>query len=249
MKHGIVWVVVAAVVAAAVWCVVGLRAPSVPVTVPAAQVDAPSLLPPPASSTVLASGAEAVRLGQRMRDDDGVANDVVFLFVAALRGRCEPARAHDLPRMAVLAHVPALSAGGGEGASPGFRRDVSHVVNELAHRAPCGGALVVHVGGYATSLVPATYAEAFPDSYFDPGLSLVPPEFKGASLADRVSDTCTSVAYATLPLDAARAWQCAGLRAGARSHILSVCRSEGASPDQAAADIQHLLGSLPATCQ
>jgi hypothetical protein len=241
------WIVLfIAVVAAggAAWLVWRMRVPAMPV--PATQAGAPSPLPP--LSGVQASDDEAVRLGQRMRDDERVANDVVFLLMAALRGLCDPALAHDLPRMAVLARVPVLSAGGAA-ESPGFRRDVSHVVNELAHRAPCHRTLAIRVGAYAVSLAPATYAEAFPDSYFDPGLAPVPSEFKGAPLAERVADACTRVAYATLPLDEPRAWQCAGLRAGARRNILAVCRSEGARPDDAAAGIQHLLGSLPATCQ
>lgn len=198
---------------------------------------------------VVVAGDEAVRLGARMRQDEGVANDVVFLIAAALRGRCEPAHAHDLPRMAVMAHVPALAAGGGEHAPDGLRRDVSHVVNAVVGQASCRGPVALHIGTYTRELAPDIYAEAFPDSYFAPELSAVPSEFKGMSLAQRVADRCTPVAYATLPLDAARAWQCAGLRADARSSILRLCQREGASPDQAAVDIHHLIGSLPATCQ
>ncbi|WP_429196701.1 hypothetical protein [Luteibacter sp. W1I16] len=182
--------------------------------------------------------------------DDAVADDVVFLVVAALRGRCMPARSHDLPRMAVLAHVPALVAGGGDGgASENFRHDVTVVVKDSVRQASCAGPVILHIGDYTRTLDPEAYAAAFPDSYFDPGISVAPEEFRHASLDQRVTDSCTSVAYAMLPLDSPRAWQCAGLRANARSTILRLCRTEGASPEQAASHIQQLISGLPATCQ
>ncbi|WP_448097688.1 hypothetical protein [Luteibacter yeojuensis] len=182
--------------------------------------------------------------------DDAVADDVVFLVAAALRGRCMPSRAHDLPRMAVLAHVPALVAGGGDGGtSEDVRHDVTVVVNDRVRQASCTSPVILHIGDYTRSFDPEAYAAAFPDSYFDPGLSVVPAEFKHVPLDRRVTDSCTSVAYAMLPLDSPRAWQCAGLRANARSTILRLCHTEGTSPEQAAGHIQHLISGLPATCQ
>lgn len=203
-----------------------------------------------AATGVVARSEGASRVGARMAADEAVADDVIFLFIAALRGRCAPLQAHDLPKMAVLARVPALSAASGEGATPSrMRRDVTAAVNDLVRQAPCTGELTVRIGAYVRSLSPDMYAEAFPDSYFDPGLSAVPAEFKSSPLALRVRDSCTSVAYATLPLDAARPWQCAGLRASARSTVRRLCQTEGTLPGQAADDIRHILGGLPATCQ
>lgn len=220
---------------------------------PAAPVPAPTreTAPPAASAItpVIAMDAAGERVGRRMQADDAIADDVLFLIVASLRGRCLPERAHDLPRMAVLAHLPVLAAGGGDGAAASLRQDVAHVVKDIARRAPCHGTLALHIGGFTRELDTNGYAQAFPDSYFDPALDAPSDEFKGASLEDRIHDSCASVAYAMLPLDAPRAWQCTGLRANARTHILQLCRSEGDHADLAAADIQHFVGSLPATCR
>lgn len=200
--------------------------------------------------TVDAPGAEADRVGARMASDEGVANDVVFLIAAAMRARCHSAGAHDLPRMAVLARLPVLAAGQGVGQAPeALRGDVSHTVNLVVQRAVCLQPMALRIGPYRRVLDIEAYARAFPDSYADPAAIKPPLDARGADLAARASDACTPVAYATLPLDRPYAWQCSGLRSNARAAILHLCHTEGASPDQAAADIQQVVRALPATCQ
>lgn len=203
-----------------------------------------------APEVVVARSYGSAQLGERMKTDDSVADDVTFLVVAALRGHCSPGKAHDLPRMAVLAGLPVLSAsGGGDATQPQLARDVTAAVNDIVRQATCKGPLTLRIGAYTRGVDPETYAEAFPDSYFDPGLTVIPAEFKGVPLSQRVADSCTRVAYAMLPLDAPRAWQCAGLRGSARSRLLQLCRAEGASPDHAAVDMRNAVGRLPTTCQ
>ncbi|WP_198148901.1 hypothetical protein [Luteibacter yeojuensis] len=202
------------------------------------------------ATTISVAGADAVSVGTRMVHDDAVADDVLFLIMAAQRGRCAPVQAHDLPRMAVIARLPTLSAAAGSSAeAAALRQGVRSVVRAIVHDAPCTGALDLRIGPYTRVIDPKAYASAFPDSYFDPSLISASTEFHGAGLHDRVEDTCTPVAYAVLPLDETRPWQCAGMRATARSRILALCRAEGASPDSAAADIKNLVGGLPANCQ
>lgn len=207
-----------------------------------------SVSKPPAAMTVDAPGPEATRVGARMDADDGVANDVVFLIAAAVRARCQPTRAHDLPRMAVLARLPVLTAGKGQ-APDALRRDVSHTVNLVVQRATCLRPMALHIGTYRRVLDVEAYARAFPDSYFDPAATKPPLEARGVDLAERVSDNCTPVTYAAVSLDGAHAWQCSGVRSNARAAILRLCHTEGASPDRAAADIQEVVRALPATCQ
>lgn len=244
------WLVPALAVAAlavgigvALW--VGPRGPD-PVAGPAVGASAQGDRP----VTVVAAGPDADRVGARMRIDDAVADDLLFLVVAALRGRCQPAHAHELPRMAVLARLPTLAAGQGpESAAATWRRDVSHVVNDVVRQAGCAKPLSLRIGAYVRVVDPEVYAQAFPDSYFDPGLTVRPLEAHGAPLAQRLADPCATVAYAVLPLDDVRAWQCTGLRAQARSAVINRCHAGGASPDEAAADIQRVVSGLPATCQ
>ena len=198
---------------------------------------------------VVTTGAEAARVGARMQENESIANDVIFLIMATLRGRCEPLRAHDLPRMAVIAHLPVLSAGGGADPYPeSLRRDIGHIVNAVVERANCTQPLALRIGAYSSVLDPESYVRAFPESYFTPAL-VGGPEERGPDLEQRVADSCITVVYAKLPLDDVRAWQCTGLRRNARAAILHVCHSEGAMPEQAATDIQHVVDGLPLTCQ
>ena len=199
---------------------------------------------------VVATGPEAARVGARMQANESIANDVIFLIVATLRGRCQPSLAHDLPRMAVIARLPLLSSDGEADPYPeSLRHDISHIVNAIVERANCTQPLTLQIGSYSSVLDPEVYARSFPDSYFDPTVVAASKEALGANLEQRVADSCTAVVYAKLPLDDARAWQCTGLRRNARAAILHVCHSEGEMPQRAAADIQHVIDGLPVTCQ
>lgn len=199
---------------------------------------------------VVVTSPEAARVGARMQANENIANDVIFLIAATLRGHCQPSLAHDLPRMAVIARLPLLSAGDGEDSYPeSLRHDISHIVNAAVERASCTQPIALHIGAYSGVLDSEAYAHAFPESYFDPALVSVSKEAPGADLKQRVADSCTAVVYARLPLDDVRAWQCTGLRRNARIAILHVCHSEGEMPGQAAADIQHVIDGLPVTCQ
>jgi hypothetical protein len=199
---------------------------------------------------VVVAGAEATRLGSRMQANQDIGNDVIFLIMATLRRRCHPALAHDLPRMAVIARLPLLSPDDGADLySEDLRHDITYTVNEIAQRAACSQPLALRIGGYSGVLYPEAYARAFPESYFSPTLVETSREAQGASLEQRVADSCTVVVYAKLPLDDVHAWQCAALRRNARDAILRVCHTEGTSPAQAALDIQHLIDAMPVTCQ
>lgn len=200
--------------------------------------------PPPPVARVDLIGPDADAVGQRMRADGDVANDVVFLVIAALRARCVPARAHDLPQMAVTAHLPVLRP-----ESDAARKTTGNVVRDVVRRASCDAAFVLRIGPYSHAIDPARYVTGFPDSYFDPDLDVVPDEFAGASLDVRAADDCSRVAYAVLPLDVSREWQCAGVRADARKRIRALCRSEGTEADQAAMAIRDRADRLPATCR
>lgn len=200
--------------------------------------------------TVVATGPEAARVGAHMQANENIANDVIFLITATLRGRCQPSLAHDLPRMAVLARLPLLLAGGEADPYPeSLRHDISHIVNAVVKSANCAQPMALRIGAYNSVLDPEAYARAFPESYFDPALISASKEALGADLQQRVADSCTAVVYAKLPLDDVRAWQCTGLRRNARAAILRVCHNEGAMPKKATADIQHVIDGLPVTCQ
>jgi len=199
---------------------------------------------------VVVTGPEAARVGAHMQANENIANDVSFLIAATLRGHCQPSLAHDLPRMAVIARLPLLSAGDGEDSYPeSLRHDISHIVNAVVERASCTQPMALHIGAYSGVLDSEAYARAFPESYFDPALVAASKEVPSADLKQRVADSCIAVVYAKLPLDDARAWQCTGLRHNARAAILHVCHSEGEVPERAAADIQRVIEGLPVTCQ
>lgn len=202
----------------------------------------------PPAPIVAVDEPDGARLGAMMTTDDAIAEQVVFLAAAALRGRCSPRGAHDLPRMAVVAGLPVLSVGGGASAADVSKRQtISHVVRDIVARAPCDGTFTLRIGTYARDLDLAAYARAFPDSYFDPGLSTAPGEFGNEPLERRAVDECNRVAYAVLPLDAARPWQCAGLRASARKRARAVCHTQDA--EAAANDIRSATDALPLSCQ
>ncbi|UPG84502.1 hypothetical protein L2Y94_14285 [Luteibacter aegosomatis] len=196
------------------------------------------------SAAVVLAGAEAQTVGRRMQVDGDVADDVIFLIVAALQARCASSQAHDLPRMAVVAGLPVLKA-----IADTTRKATADLVREAVRNAPCGAPFALHVGPYVRELDPARYMAAFPDSYFDPDMDVVPDELAKASLHARAVDECSRVAYATLPLDALREWQCSGVRADARSRIRALCNTEGVEAAHAAVAIRSMVDGLPPTCR
>ncbi|HEX7813709.1 hypothetical protein [Dyella sp.] len=203
----------------------------------------------PVFTHVVVSGDEAAGLGARMVRDDELAHEVIFLFVASLTARCTPERAHDLPRMAMAAGLPVLAAGaGGAQANVALRHAMGKAIHAATAQAPCRGAVTLTIGPFACTLEPLRYASAFPDSYFDTSLDVVPGEFASLSLAERAADPCNRVAYAVLPLNASRAWQCAGLRADTRNRVRAICHAQGPHAQAAAASIHVLLQRLPSTC-
>jgi hypothetical protein len=248
------WAVAVAVVAGgalASWALVAThgrrQAPTALPVLPAHASSSPATQasPSPLPRVTLADGpAQAV--GKAMAAEDAVADDVVFLVVATLAARCTPGSAHGLPKMATVAGLPVLRAGG---QGDDGRHAVAAVVRAAAAAAPCGSAFTLAIGPSVRTIDPRAYAAAFPDSYFDPGLAVVPDEFRGQPLDARAADACNRVAYAVLPLDAPRAWQCAGLRAGARKRVRGICAAQGADADGAAASIREAVDHLPATCQ
>jgi len=199
---------------------------------------------------IVVAGEEAIRVGSRMQANQDIGNDVIFLIMATLRRRCHPTLAHDLPRMAVIARLPVLSPGDGtDRYSEDLRHDITFTVNEIARRAACSQPLALRIGSYSSVLDPEAYARAFPESYFSPTSVETSKEAQGASLEQRVADSCTAVVYAKLPLDNVHAWQCAALRRNARVAIFRVCHTEGTLPAQAASHIQRLIDAMPLTCQ
>lgn len=211
---------------------------------------APVLLASAASvppARVVANDPSGRALGERLIHDEGLADSAMFLFVAAVRTRCVPQHAHDLPRMAVMAGLPVLSSPTGGDFGGKMRQSIRGVVRHLVDEAPCDSPLALGIGRFRRSVDPEEYAAAFPDSYFDPALAVPPDEFGGVALALRATDECNRVAYAVLPLDASHPWQCGGLRAAARKRIRHLC---GAQPVEAAAlQIRQTADTLPLTCQ
>ena len=196
---------------------------------------------------VAVADPRADRLGSTMSADPAVADGVLFLLIAASIGRCDPADAHDLPKMAVLAGLPVLAIGGGadlDGATT--RGTISAVIREIVASAPCRP-FDVQIGSYRQHIDAKAYAAAFPDSYFTPDLSAIPQEFEGMPLVTRANDQCNRVAYAVLPLDEARPWQCDGMRASMRKRIRQLCRA--GAPEGAALSIRASTDALPPSCQ
>lgn len=206
----------------------------------------PSVPPPRA---VMARGAGTERLGPLLQGSTAFADDVLFLVAASVRTRCQPAHAHELATMAAQARLPML-AGVTEaiGTQTSLRDALLAVVRDVSGRAPCTGSFDLTVGDFTQRMDVERYAAAFPDSYFDPAITVTPQEFANRPLADRAHDECGKVAYAVLPLDAPRAWQCAGLRAQGRERVRSLCAGAGEA-DAAAVQIRDAVGRLPATCQ
>lgn len=226
--------------------------------------------PAPASTPVRMDGDGAVvpaqvqALAALLRSRNDMVRDVLFLLAGGLRDRCNPAHAHELARMAVIARLPVL-----EGMSdalagqPALRSALYVLVRQLVATAPCTGPLRIDAGGYAMDLDPETYARHFPDSYFDPGLDAAPPDIAGQSLDARLADPCTPLAYGVLPPGDQRAWVCTNLRANLRKRALAACDaslrgSSGlAGPQPLPADvamalaetIHRGLAQLPAMCQ
>ncbi|WP_369928291.1 hypothetical protein [Xanthomonas sp. NCPPB 2632] len=217
---------------------------------PRVRAEPPSVPAPSVPVTaVVARGSGTERLGSLLQGNAAFADDVVFLVVASVRTRCEPAHAHELAAMAAQARLPML-AGVTEaiGTQPTGRTDLLAAVRDLAARAPCTGPFVLTIGGFTQRVDTERYAAAFPDSYFDPSMDVTPQEFTNRPLADRARDECGKVAYAVLPLDAPRAWQCAGLRAQGRERVRSLCAKAGEA-EVAAVQIRDAVGRMPATCQ
>ncbi len=202
-------------------------------------------------------------IAANLRSDENLVRDVTFLVASEVQVRCDPAHAHDLPRMAVQAHLPMLR---GVQALMEKRPDMQSYFHSLLQRistgAPCGRMLDIAVGSFRMPLDPSVYSAAFPDSYFDPALQAVPGEFAGRDLHVRGKDPCTPIGYAVLPLDAERPWQCGSLRAALRRRVITqtcpdVLRSLPTSPtaatpaaqQQMARAIRSGLDALPAMCR
>lgn len=195
----------------------------------------------------IAAGKTLVAIGPSLLSTPEAANDVVFLTVAAAYGRCEPPHAHEFGVMAARARLPVLAGLTSVlGPQTGSRPALLAGIRELAARLPCDGPVDVSIGPFHQRVTIQGYAASFPDSYFDPSLQSASVEFAGRSLAERAVDQCDGVAYAVLPLDAPRAWQCTALRAGARRHVAMLC---GGAADVAAQQIRDVVMRLPSTCQ
>lgn len=224
------------------------RAPAHATTPPAVRLDADDVVTP----------AEREALGKLLRQRDDFARDLLFLLAASLRDRCAPAHAHELARMAVAAHLPVLDgADAAVATAPGLRRATYAVVRRLAAAAPCGRTLRIVIGGYGATFAPERYADAFPDSYFQPSLPTPPPDIADRDLGRRAADPCTPVVYAVLPLDAERAWSCLGLRATLRRRLRDTCDAglhggktvDAPTAAHLAASLHDNLEALPAMCR
>jgi hypothetical protein len=198
---------------------------------------------------VSAQGSGTERLGPLLRTNEAFAQDTVFLVAASIRARCEPDHAHELAAMAAQARLPMLAGmTDAIGTQTDMRSYLLAAVRDIAQRAPCSGSFDMGVGDFTQRVDVVRYAAAFPDSYFDPAMTVPPQEFAGRSLADRAHDECGKVAYAVLPLDAPRAWQCAGLRAQGRTRVRGLCQKIGEA-ETAAVQIREAVGRIPPTCQ
>jgi hypothetical protein len=207
--------------------------------------------PQPAPVRIDAKGRDAQALGSLLVDRPAFASDVVFLVVAAMRERCEPDHAHELAAMAARARLPVLAGVTDALGKDAERREaLLEGIRSVAARAPCRAAFEMDIGAFRQRIEAVSYAAAFPDSYFDPGLSIVPNSFGKATLGERAADDCNRVAYAVLPLDEPRAWQCTALREAGRQHVLALCHaSPGSASDDTALRIRGIVDHLPPTCQ
>ncbi|WP_243041277.1 hypothetical protein [Dyella sedimenti] len=206
--------------------------------------------------------AQATVLAGLLRSRDDFARDVLFLLASGLRDRCDPSHAHELARMAVLARLPVLEGmTDALSGQPELRPVLYAMIRRLVATAPCGRRLDIDAGGYALRLDPEPYALHFPDSYFDPGLDVAPPDIAGRDLRERLGDPCTPVAYGVLPLGDQRAWVCTNLRANLRKRALATCEASlrgkpglmaPPSPEVSATlaeAIHRDLSRMPAMCQ
>lgn len=205
----------------------------------------------PDATAVLAprvvAGDALTAIGPSLVTTPEAAYDVVFLTVAAAYGRCAPTHAHEFGAMAARARLPVLAGLTSVlGPHTGSRAALLAGIRELAARVPCNGPFDLSIGPFRQRVTIQAYAASFPDSYFEPDLATAPAAFAGRTLAERASDSCNGVAYAVLPLDAPRAWQCTSLRAEARQRISALC---GGSADAAAQQIHDVVTRLPSTCQ
>lgn len=196
---------------------------------------------------VVEAGNALANIGMALSATPEAANDVIFLAAATAYGRCEPAHAHEFGVMAARARLPVLAGLTSVlGPHRGSRAELLVGIREVAGRLPCSGPVTLAIGPFRQRVDIHAYAAAFPDSYFEPDLPSASTEFAGRSLADRANDSCNGVAYAVLPLDAPRAWQCTALRAETRRHIASLC---GETAEASAQQIRDAVTRLPSTCQ
>lgn len=201
----------------------------------------------PIRAAEAAAGTGLAAIGPVLSSTPEAANDVVFLSVAAAYGRCMPAHAHELGAMAARARLPVLAGlARVVGPGSGSRAAMLAGIRELAARVPCDGPVDLSIGPFRQQVDIHAYAASFPDSYFEPTMTSASIDVAGRPLAERAGDECNGVAYAVLPLDAPRAWQCAALRAEARRRVAGLC-GEGAAA--AAQQIHDLVTRLPSTCQ
>jgi hypothetical protein len=201
----------------------------------------------PIAVPVVEAGNALANIGMALSTTPEAANDVVFLAAATAYGRCEPAHAHEFGVMAARARLPVLAGLTSVlGPHSGSRAELLAGIREVAGRLPCSGPVTLAIGPFRQRVDIHAYAAAFPDSYFEPDLASASTEFADRSLADRANDSCNGVAYAVLPLDAPRAWQCTALRAETRRHIASLC---GENAEASAQQIRDAVTRLPSTCQ
>src|ERR1700755_1119361 len=110
---------------------------------------APRAVAQPAPPRIDAKGKDAPALAASLFDRPDFANDVVFLVVAATRGRCEPAHAHELAAMASRARLPVLAGVTEALGDDGDRRDALLAdIRDIAGRAPCQGVFEMGIGAF-----------------------------------------------------------------------------------------------------
>ncbi|CAH0127968.1 hypothetical protein SRABI102_00132 [Stenotrophomonas lactitubi] len=220
--------------------------------------------PSPPAVAFPAPAAEAqARIEHHMAADKAFRDDLLFLLVATLRDRCEPAQAGVLARMANRASLPVLAA-----VSTVTTQDASldrPIYQYIQHRADatgCGQPLRLPAGdGGSVEVDIEQYARTFPDSYFDPQRSSAPRDFGGRPLPDRAGNACNSVVYSVLPLGGTD-WRCSTLRSNARARVRALCEDEmqrqhghlrgelDAAVGQAMQDpIVQAVAALPAECR
>ncbi|WP_244150021.1 hypothetical protein [Xanthomonas sacchari] len=197
-----------------------------------------------------------------LHSDAAFARDATFLIAASIRERCAPAHSGELAKMANRARLPVLVATSEVTArEPDLDQPIYQAIQRIAAAAPCGRALDLTATGLPLQLDPERYAAAFPDSYYQPTLDIVPHEYAGQPLATRAAQECQSIGYAVLPLGR-DGWQCRALWSGMRPRIVKACeqaRSEAghgageAIPPEVANRltpvVAGLLEKLPESCR